>query len=395
MKIDRIETIHLRYQYPGRGGFDYAGGTCTARLTSLVRVHTDTGHVGTGSVYAHPGLVELVIVPQLAPLLRGRDPREVEKLWSLMYGLTRWYGRKGAAVSALGGLDITFWDLRGQSEGKPLWQLLGGKRDCPAYASGLLWKELPALAEEAQRHVARGFRRVKMRMGRSEEYDTSAVRAVRRAIGESNDLIVDASMRYSVPLAKRVGKVLAENRVFWFEEPFTPEDLASYRALRGGVDVPVAAGENEFGVQGFAELIREKAVDVVQPDACRCGGLSELIKVGQMAHDAGLKVGTHTWSDAVALFANAHAVANMPHGLTVEVDQTGNPLIDELLAEPLDIRDGVLRLPDRPGLGVTLNEKTIQKWRLTDPLNIPDGNYSDMVFGPQHLTPAGPYVEKA
>jgi D-galactarolactone cycloisomerase len=391
MKIDRIETIHLRFEYPGGKGFDYAGGVCTARLSSLVRVHTDTGRIGTGSVYAHPGLVELVVTRQLAPLLRGRDPREVESLWSLMYGLTRWYGRKGAAVSALGGLDTAFWDLRAQDRGVPLWKLLGGRGECPAYASGLLWKEPAALAEEAERHIARGFRRVKMRMGRSEEYDTTAVRAVRQAIGSDNDLIVDASMRYTVPIARRVGKVLAENRVFWFEEPFTPEDLDSYKALRGTVNVPIAAGENEFGVQGFRELIREKAVDVVQPDACRCGGVSELVKIGEMARAAGLKVGTHTWSDAVALLANAHAVANMPHGLT----QTGNPMIDELLVEPLDIRDGVLRLPDKPGLGVELNEATLERWRLPDPLNIPDGNYSDMVFGPQHLTPAGPYAELA
>src|SRR5256714_399512 len=147
-----------------------------------------------------------------------------------MYGLTRWYGRKGAAMTALGALDMAFWDLRGQALGKPVWKLLGGERpSCPAYASALLWKDdVQKLADEAAVHLSRGFRRMKMRMARGEEYDIAAVRAVRKAIGKDNDLMTDASMRYNVPLARRIGKVLEENGVFWYEEPFTPEDIDSY-----------------------------------------------------------------------------------------------------------------------------------------------------------------------
>ena len=120
----------------------------------------------------------------------------------------------------------------------------------------------------------RGFRRVKMRLGRSIEYDTAVVQAVRAAIGPDNDLIVDASMRYDLAIARRIGKVLEANGVFWYEEPFAPEDLDRYTALRGTVGVPIAAGENEFGAQGFRELLRTKAVDIVQPDCSRCGGIS-------------------------------------------------------------------------------------------------------------------------
>lgn len=397
MKIDHIDVIHLRFEYPPAKRFLYAGGTCTARLTSLIRVHTDTGKVGIGSAYTHPGIVELVVKRQLEPLLRGQDPREVEYLWQRMYAITRWYGRKGGALSALGGLDIAFWDLRGQAEGKSIRALLGGIRNSvPAYASALLWQnDVRGLADEAGRHLARGFRRMKMRMGRSEEYDVAGVETIKRAIGPDNDLMCDASMRYSVPLARRIGGVLAAHKVFWFEEPFTPEDIDSYTALRGSVPVRIAAGENEFGVQGFRELIRAKAVDIVQADASRCGGISETWKSAKLANEAGLQFAPHTWSDAVAVMANAQVVAAMPNALTVEVDQTGNPFIDELLVEPLTIKDGQLQLSDRPGLGVQLNEKVIERYRLADPFDIPPGFYSDMVFGTEGLLPAAPYQEKA
>jgi L-alanine-DL-glutamate epimerase-like enolase superfamily enzyme len=299
-------------------------------------------------------------------------------------------------MSALGALDVAFWDLRGKALRKPVWRLLGGEKAwCPAYASALLWKEnVSELADEAGRHLSRGFRRMKMRMGKSEEYDTSAVRAVRKAIGPKPDVMADAGMRYHVKLARRVGKVLKACRAFWFEEPFTPEDIDSYSALRGKVGVPVAAGENEFGAQGFRELIRAKAVDIVQPDASRCGGISEVWRVAKMAQQAGLRFAPHTWSDAVAIVANAHVVAAMPNGITVEVDQTGNPFIERLLVEPIEIKDGRLTLSNAPGLGVGLDKKVVEQFRMAAPLRVPDGTYSDMVFGKEYWTPAGPYQEK-
>ena len=384
MKIDRVETIHLRFEYAK--GFTYAGGTCTARVTSLVRVHTDDGRVGVGSVYSHPGLVELVVARQLGPLLVGDDPTDIEAIWSKMYHVTRWYGRKGAAMSALGGIDTACWDLLGQAKGKPIWKLLGGERShCPAYGSALVWNTIPALAEEAARLVSRGFRRVKMRLGRGDDYDRPAVLAVRDAIGPKCDLMCDGSMRYDLEGARALGKFLADQKVFWFEEPFEPEAIEDYAALRGTINVPIAAGENEFGLQGFAELLRAKAVDIVQPDASRCGGISEVKKTADLAQRNGARVAPHTWSDAVTVTANAHVVAAIPNGVTVEVDQTGNPFIEELLETPLAIRDGQLQLSDAPGLGIRLNESVVDRYRMADPLTMPDGAYSDMVFGRKHL----------
>ena len=396
MKIDHIEAVNLRYEYPDARGFQYAAGVCTARVTTLIFVHTDTGQVGIGSAYSHPAMVYLTVRDQLNPLLKGEDPTQVETLWDSMYGLTRWYGRKGAAMSALGGVDMALWDLRGKAEGKPVWALLGGERDvCPAYASGLLWNDVDALAEEAARHIEDGFRRVKMRLARSEEYDIAAVRAVRAAIGPHNDVIVDASMRYRLDLARRMGKFLETQRAFWYEEPFAPEDIDAYAALRGAVGVPIAAGENEFGLQGFRELIRAGAVDIVQPDACRCGGITEVLRVAKLAHTHGLRVATHTWSDAVAIIANAHVVSAVPNGITVEIDRTGIPFIEDLLAEPLSISDGQLQLSRAPGLGIELNRQVVDRLRMSDPLTIPDGSYSDMMFGKPYFPQPFPYEEKA
>jgi L-alanine-DL-glutamate epimerase-like enolase superfamily enzyme len=393
MKIEHIEALNLRFDYPRGEGFRYAGGRVTSRVTTIVRVHTDGPHVGIGAAYSHPDLVKLIVEGNLAPHLLGRDPTEVEELWELMYGLTRWYGRKGAAVSALGGLDIAFWDLRGKAAGKPVWQLLGAGRDhAPAYASGLFWvDDVRELEEEAARHVERGFRRVKMRLGRSPDYDLAAVDAVRRGAGEGNGVIVDGSHRYSLERAEWLAGELAARNVFWFEEPFPPEDIDSYAALRPRIAVPLAAGENDFGVQGFGELIRAGALDVVQPDACRAGGLTECVRIARMASEAGLSVAPHTWSDAVAIVANAHFVASLENGLTVEVDQTGSPFVDELLGSPLAIDDGRLALGDAPGLGISLDEDVLGRLNAAYGEAMQDGNYSDLIFGREHYSVAPPY----
>ena len=395
MKIEHIEAVNLLYQYPENDRFQYAGGICTNRLTTLILVHTNTNHVGIGSVYSHPSLIYLIIRDQLSPLLIGEDPCDVEELWKKMYGLTLWYGRKGVAMSTLGGVDTALWDLRGKSVEKPVWELLGGERKtCPAYASGLLWNEIDKLTEEAGRYIEKGFRRVKMRLARSEEYDTSAVLAVRKAIGMDHDVIVDASMRYHFELACRMGEFLQEQKVFWYEEPFAPEDIDSYIALHQIVNVPIAGGENEFGLQGFREMIRAKALDIVQPDVSRCGGISEAWKIAKMAAESSLGVATHSWNDAVAIVANAHVVSAMSNGITVEVDQMSNPFVNDLLVKPLQIEDGELQLSRDPGLGVELDLGVVDKFRLDDPLNVPEGVYSDMMFGQSYFPESIGYKER-
>jgi len=394
MKIQAIRTHNLCFEYPGRNGYLYAGGRVTGRVTTLVEVGTESGLTGWGATYAHPDLARVIIEDHLAPHLIGRDAGAIESIWDLMYGLTRWYGRKGVAISALGGIDIALWDLRGKREGRPLWQLLGGERgQTPAYASALFWKARPEeLVEEALRLRERGFSRFKTRLGKNWDYDTSAVRRVSAAIAPWGRLLVDGSHRYDLETAVRFDDVLAEHDVFWFEEPFPPEELDRYAALRPRLKTPLAAGENDFGLQGFRELMRAGAVDIVQADACRAGGITELRRIIAMAAEHQLKFAPHTWSDAVALVANAHLAASTPLGLTVEVDQTGNPFIEELLCEPLTIRDGQLLLGDRPGLGVEVDPAALARLTLPRGQTIPPGNYSDLIYQPEYAYEAPPYA---
>ncbi|HEX4485051.1 MAG TPA: mandelate racemase/muconate lactonizing enzyme family protein [Terriglobales bacterium] len=393
MKIAQIEVVTLRHEYPSGKGFKFAGGYCNGRLSCLVFVHTEDGLTGVGSVYSHPGLVTSIIEEHLQPILLGRDPLQVEEIWDLCYRLTRWYGRKGAAVSALGGIDTALWDIRGKAAGKPISQLLGANRSkVPVYASALLWKDDPKeLGEEAQRHLDFGFRGMKTRLGRNYDYDREAVAVVRKAIGSGNRLMVEGNARYSLAQAERIAAEYRAAGVFWFEEPFPPEQIDNFLALRPSVGIPLASGENEFGVQGFRELLDQGLVDIVQPDCSRSGGITECYRIGKMAGDRGIRVATHTWSDAVALVANMHLIAALPTGLTVEMDRTGNPFIDELLVEPLQVVDGEVAVPEGPGLGIELDRAALERFRMPRLSTPPLGNYSDMVFGREHFNPAPAY----
>lgn len=397
MRIRDVEVVNLRFAYPPGSEFQFASGICNARVTSLIRIHTDTGEVGLGSVYSHPDIVRLLVEGQLRELLVGEDPLDVERIWSLCYRITRWYGRKGAAVSTLGGIDIALWDLRAKAAGLPLYRLLGGgsapRATVPVYASALLWKPDPALlGEEARRHTARGFRAMKMRLGRNYAYDSAALRIVREAIGPERRLMIEGNARYPFEQAVRLAPEFRAAGVFWLEEPFLPENPEDFRRLRAhlGGSIPLAAGENEFGLQGFAELMDAPIVDIVQPDACRCGGITESLRVAARAARQGLRVAPHTWSDAVALVANMHVVAaSQPHAITVEMDQTGNPFIEQLLKENLRLVDGELALPQGPGLGIELDEAVVERYTMTGA--VPAGNYSDMMFGRGQYAPAEAY----
>jgi len=361
-----------------------------SRLTSLVFVTLESGLSGVGAAYSHPGIVRTIVEEHLAPFLIGEDPTHTEELWHEMYLLTQWYGRKGVAISAIGAVDTALWDLRGKLEGAPVYQLLGANTaEVEAYASGLLWQDdLASLAEEARRHVGNGFKLMKMRLGRSLAYDRDAVMTVSEAIDGKARLAVDGTHQYSLADAAALGQLLAERDVAWFEEPFRPSEIDLYTQLRPLVSVPISAGENEFGVEGFRELLRAGAVDIAQPDVSRSGGITECMRIGRLAQEYQVRVVTHTWSDAVAVTANAHLVAALDNGDAVEVDQTGCPFIEQLLVEPLALRSGRLHLTDRPGLGIEVDPAALERWTLARGKSIPSGNYADLVFGGRSIAPA-------
>ena len=225
MRINKVEVINLRYDYPAGLDMACAEGVMGSRLSSVVVVSTDAGLTGAGSAYSHPDLVRVIVERHLGPHLVGEDPSDVEALWDKMYSLTRWYGRKGAAISALGAVDVALWDIRGKNRGEPIYRLLGGTSPVvTAYASGLLWQDdLDAMAQEAADHVRAGFTLMKMRLGRTPEYDRAAVEAVLAAIEDKARVAVDGTHRYSLAEAIDLSSFLVERGVAWFEEPFHPK----------------------------------------------------------------------------------------------------------------------------------------------------------------------------
>ena len=391
MRIEDVEVVNLRFEYPAGSGFLYAGGKVTARVTSLVLVHTDTGETGIGAAYSHPDLVRTIVEGNLRAHLIGEDPAGIDAIWEKLYGLTRWYGARAPPERHRRRRHCPLGSSRQGREGAGL-KLLGAERGrALAYASGMFWHDdVGELEQEAARHRQRGFHRVKMRLGRSWDYDTAALQAAVRGVGKDGAVHVDGSHRYEEETAVRFGALLADAGAAWFEEPFPPEDIDRYVFLRKQLKTPLAAGENEFGVQGFRELIRAGAIDIVQADACRCGGITELLRIARLAAEFGLRGAPRTWRDAVSLVANAHVVAALPHGFTVEVDQTGNPSIDELTGG-LVIQDGYLELGDGPGLGIALNQSALAKLTVPRGVTMTDGNYSDLIFGRQHYFVAPPY----
>lgn len=392
MKITEVETIHLRFEYPPDATFSTPAGPVHGRLTTLIRLHTDEGLTGIGSAYAHPGVVQAVI-DHLEAFIIGYDPVETERHWNRLHSISGWYGRKGAAVAAISGVDTACWDLRGQIEGKPVWELLGGTSPlAPAYGSGLLYSSPEAVGQGAADYLGRGFTRVKMRAGWNWDYDVAAVTAARAALGPDNDLMVDGTWRFPLDAAMAFSEILADNDVFWFEEPFPVDDIDDFIALRAYSTVPLTTGENEFALHGFREHLRAGTVDIVQADASRAGGITEVMKIGQLAAEYGVKLAPHTWCDAVAVVANAHVVAASPNGLTCEVDQTGNRFIDQLLGDRLPISAGLLDLGHRPGLGITVDDDFIEAHRIADPRAIPNGNYCDLVYGRGQTNYIGDYT---
>jgi D-galactarolactone cycloisomerase len=389
--IAAVDVVNLHYEYPD-GGIRCAEGLANARLTSLVTVSLGNGLVGVGSAYTHPDLLRLIVEQHLGPLLLGEDANQVEQLWSFMYTLTRWYGRKGAAMSALGAIDVALWDLRGKLADRPVFELLGGsRRTVDTYASALLWQDdVAQVAAEAKQHRADGFTNMKMRAGRDDAYDEAAVAAILAAIAPGGRLAVDGTHNYTVDRAETFGSMLARHDALWFEEPFPPEDIDAYVELRERTDVPLAAGENEFGVQGFRELFRAGAIDIAQPDASRAGGITECRRIAQLAEASGIPIATHTWSDAVAVLANAHLVAASANGLMVEIDRTGNPFLEALPRQQLAIADGHLELPDAPGLGIELDKDFVEAHRVPAGQRVADGNYADMIFGKAFLGSTAP-----
>ena len=384
MKITKVECLPLRYPYD-EPIYD-ASFKAAARQALLVRIHTDAGVAGVGEAASFGGPLSTtghLIDQELAPRLHGEDPFRVERIWRKLYHQSFQHGRGGVVICALSGIDIALWDIIGQATGTPLYKLLGGfRRSVPAYASGGFYqrgKDTAAIVAEMTGYAERGFRAAKMKIGRnhsplnplplmpdpdlsvSVETDLERVEAVKNALGRDVQLFVDANAAWDLTTALRVGRELDRLGVALFEEPVSPDDRHASRRLAAALDVPVAGYETEQRASRFHGLIERDCVDVVQPDLAWTGGITECRKIAGHAEMRRKTVMLHSFSSGVLLAASLHALCAWPNGGLLELDQNPNPLRDRILIDPI-VADagGRVCVPERPGLGIDLDEDAVQ-----------------------------------
>ena len=328
----------------------------------IVRIETDSGLLGIGEAMGRPGPrgTAAHINEVLAPLLLGRDPRHHLALWTAMSEQMRF------APMGISGVDMALWDLRGQIYGDSLCNLLGGamRETVACYASPIPYlPTLDATAEKAGEFLAAGFRAVKLKIGRGISADIAHVEAARQAIGSDIKLLVDANGAYTVSQSIALAKELTRLDVYWLEEPVHPEYADDLARIRRRVDLPVVSGEWLGGWAQFRDLLRAEAVDVVMPNITRCGGITGLLKVADMALLDNVTVAPHGVGAGIGIVAAIAACAVMPNFLIYEYNQLFNPLRHSVINESIDFAYGSLRPKDQPGLGISLNDAAIKRYR--------------------------------
>jgi L-alanine-DL-glutamate epimerase-like enolase superfamily enzyme len=359
-KIAELETALYRIPLPVTLS-DSTHGAMTHFELITVRVFDTGGAEGMGYTYtvgANGGAIQSQIQRDLTPLLLGQPADLIESLWRRMWWGLHYGGRGGSASFAISAMDIALWDLKARIQGEPLWRVLGGNDPLvPCYAGGIdLQFSLEQLLKQTRDNLGRGFRAIKMKVGRAKlSEDIARVRAMREMLGADFPLMVDANMRWSVDEAIRAARGLRELDVYWLEEPTIPDDVEGHaRIVREG-GLPVAAGENLHSLHEFSAYIRAQAVTFPEPDVTNCGGVTTFMKVAHLAEAFNLPVTSHGAHDITV-----HCLAAVPNRSYLEAHGFG---LDRFLAHPLEIRDGFAIAPDRPGHGVEFDWEGLEALR--------------------------------
>src|SRR5438094_5554683 len=365
MKIREIRTWVLRHELPESEVFGSSKGWHTVRQALVFEILTEDGLTGFGEAYGPPAVNRTLVDEVYAPRLVGKNALEHAVLGEDLYSAFRDYGRKGWPVAAIAAIDIALWDLKGKALRQPVFRLLGGpfRTQVRAYATGLYRHRIPdiptALAREAEAYTAEGFRAMKMKVGFGRAEDVRNVRAGRAAIGSDRRLAIDANHAYDAGQAIRLGRKVEAYDLAWFEEPVVPEDVDGYCQVKATLRIPISGGETEYARWGFRELCARRAVDILQPDICGCGGFTEAWRIAALASASSMTVYPHVWGTAVGLFASLHLTAALPPNPPAmlaaeplfELDRTPNPLRDQLALHPPQRARRVLDGAPGPWLG--------------------------------------------
>ena len=387
MKIRRVSADWLHVPIPEEQQHTTDFGRIASFDSALVRVETEGGLVGYGEAKAAVGsagtntALVTCIEQELAPLILGEDARDILRLWDVMYNGSRAHfalarghafpvlGRRGLTVAALAGIDIALWDILGKSLGVPVWRLLGGRRHArmPAYASGG-WAPAERIAAELRSFIERGdFKAVKMRVGAGDgtlAHSIQRVRAAREGLGDAVDIMCDAHGTWTVAEARRFCREVASCNIGWLEEPVSADDKRGQAEVRAATNIPIASGESEFTRFDFRDLIELRAVDILQPDLSIAGGITEALRIEALASAHQLRFAPHLWGGALTFAAGLHVAAVASSGFILEYSLGANPMLHELALEDFPAVDGMIEIPERPGLGVTIDDAFVDRYRI-------------------------------
>ena len=376
MKITEIKTYNLNASLETPFGWSQAW--TDRRSIGIVKISTDEGITGWGEGCEGPS--STVVNKIISPLITGEDPLNRlgiwQKIFRSMYNGNTVVGYGGSALSAV---DMALWDITGKALGVPVNMLIGGRiRDqVPVYATGLYYTKNEmdgGLALEAQSYAEQGFLGMKTKVGGLPiEKDVQRVKLIREVIGPDIKLMVDANQAYNTHTAIRVGNMLHNSDILWFEEPVNAQDLESYLQVKSNIPMSVAGGENLRTRFEFMEFLTKRAYDIVQPDVINVGGISEMRNVSMHANTMGIQVNPHVWGSPIMIAATLHVVCTVPpcpesfiaepfeQEPVMEYDRTPSEIRDHLCHESFRMEKGHLKVPDGPGLGVTVNEKVLEK----------------------------------
>lgn len=366
MKIVDVEVIELRAE--GRQGA-YGGP-----YGVFVRIATDAGITGCGETDSMPAVVRAVIeVPFINEMMSGlkwvlleQDPLDIEGLWTRMERATMNYSRDGVSLSAMAAIDIALWDIKGKALRQPVYELIGGARRkvMRAYATHPLGASLSETAAAAAKLCEAGFTAVKFGwhpLGKDIKTDEAIVRTLRTAIGDTNDLLIDGGLAFDSSTAIERCKRFEPYRLFWFEEPLPAYDYSGYAQLTSAVETPIAAGELASSEEELSRLVWEGKIDILQVDVSRVG-ISQALKVARFAAERGVPCVNHTYTYEINLAASLHVVAAIELTSLFEVQVTPNQIRDAVARNPIRTVDGLIAVPDGPGLGVELDEAALERF---------------------------------
>jgi L-rhamnonate dehydratase len=342
----------------------------------VVEIFTDNGLIGIGNAALAPQATKQVIDLHLKPLLIGADPWDIEFLWQHMYRKTMAFGRKGIGMTAISAVDIALWDILGKSAKQPVYCLLGGrtKPRIPVYASRLYSIELSELAAEAKRYKDEGYQAMKLRFGwgpvdggAGMQRNVDLVRTVRNAVGDGIDVMADAYMGWTLDYAKRMLPLLEPFNLRWLEEPVIPDDIHGYAELKAYGRIPIAGGEHEFTLYGFRDLLEAHAVDYIQFDTNRVGGITQARKIAALAEAHSVPVIPHAGQMHNFHVVMASLNSPMAEYFPVVDVEVGNELFWYIFNGEPQAKDGFIDLDENvPGLGLTINEKALEKFEVTE-----------------------------